>query len=80
MLRMSNRIYFPGQQLVNHIPNGGCLTTKAGLLKSLQDYVRVYNRTLAGSTRYSTKFFLCELLLVNLLSLLFTYLSIHSNE
>ena len=38
-----------GEQLVNHISNGGCLTTKSGLLKSLEDYARTFNRRVPES-------------------------------
>ena len=38
---------------MNHISNGGCLTTKGGLLKSLEDYARIFNRRVAGSSRYA---------------------------
>lgn len=30
--------FLPGQQIVNHIPGIGCLTTKTGLLETLRDY------------------------------------------
>lgn len=33
-----------GEQLVNHIPNGNLLTTKIGLLTSLQEFERVNNK------------------------------------
>lgn len=33
-----------GEQLVNHIPNGNLLTTKIGLLTSLQEFDRVTSK------------------------------------
>eukprot|EP00794_Sanderia_malayensis_P015068 gene15068-16623_t len=33
-----------GEQLVNHISNGGCLTSKHGLLQTLLEYERITNR------------------------------------
>ena len=37
--------FFPeGEQLVNHIPNINLLTTKLGLLSSLQEYQRVQDK------------------------------------
>ena len=33
-----------GEQLVNHFPNGNLLTTKIGLLTSLQEFDRVSNK------------------------------------
>ena len=33
-----------GEQLVNHIPNINLLTTKLGLLSSLQEYQRVQDK------------------------------------
>ena len=36
--------YPEGEQLVNHIPNINLLTTKLGLLSSLQEYQRVQDK------------------------------------
>eukprot|EP00795_Rhopilema_esculentum_P007069 gene7069-12708_t len=40
----------PGEQLVNHIPNGSCLTTKTGMLKSLHEYEKLANRKTGGAS------------------------------
>ena len=40
-----------GEQLVNHIPNGNLLTTKIGLLTSLQEFDRVSNKVPSSSRR-----------------------------
>lgn len=37
-----------GEQMVNHIPNGSLLTTKTGLLTSLQDFERLNGKTPPG--------------------------------
>ncbi|XP_028393801.1 uncharacterized protein LOC114518086 [Dendronephthya gigantea] len=40
-----------GEQLVNHIPNGNVLTTKIGLLTSLQEFERVNSKIQSPSRR-----------------------------
>ncbi len=40
-----------GEQMVNHIPNGNLLTTKIGLLTSLQEFDRVSNKVPSPNKR-----------------------------